>query len=168
VDKVDATRKLCLLIIVAATGCSWKGEPAQTPGPKPVDGAMWWPAPVRMRVYPASRFAGNDGYVVLEARIELVDAMDDSVKVAGRFRFELIDDERDGASRIDRRLYSWDVPLLTLEHQRQHYDSVTRTYLFRLRMDEQLVPRKATKLLVTYMPPTGSNLSAEQMMMGAP
>ncbi len=165
---MNMIQTLGLLLILVGAGCSWKGEPARQTGPRPADGAMWWPVPVRMRVYPASRFAGGDGYIVLEARIEMVDAMDDSVKAAGRFRFELIDAERDGGSRIDRRLYSWDVPLLTLEHQRHHYDSVTRTYLFRLRMDEQLVPRKSMKLLVTYMPPTGSNLTAEQLMSGSP
>jgi hypothetical protein len=160
--------KWSLIVMVVAAGCSWHGEPTPTSGPRPVDGAMWWPTPVRMRVYPASRFAGGDGYIVLEARIELLDAMDDAVKAPGRFRFELIDAERESTSHIDRRLYSWDVPLLSLDHQRQHYDSVTRTYLFRLRMDEQLVPHKAMKLLVTYMPPTGANLSAEQIMAGTP
>lgn len=129
-------------------------RPQATPG-------VWHPAPDQMRIYPATRFVQDQGQLVLEARIELLDAMGDSIKGAGRFHFELIGPPHLGRSVSDRKLYSWDVPLLSLEDQQRAYDRVTRTYLFRLKMDQKYMPRGVATLKAVLMPSAGDRLEAQ-------
>ena len=105
-------------------------------GPKPVRseamGDVWTPLPVSVRVYPSTRFVKQEGQPLLQARIELFDQMGDSVKASGRVRCVLMA----GVGRLaSGELYSWDVPLLTLQDHEAHYDPIARGYLFELKLD---------------------------------
>ena len=155
------------VVVLAAGGCVFKGATEIFTRPTPQPGA-WLPAPVRIRVYPASRFATDPDSktVVLDARIELFDEMADSVKGAGQFHFELLNNPRRESTALERRLYSWDVPMLTLEQQRKAYDKVTQTYLFRLKMDDLFFPTKDTTLKATFTPSGGQPLRDEVVMPG--
>ncbi|MHB1156107.1 MAG: hypothetical protein ACYC26_04630 [Phycisphaerales bacterium] len=129
-------------------------------------GATTWPfVPVAMRVHPFSaiEYEKATGTFVLNARIELLDRAGDITKGVGDFRFELYRAPREAglATREGTLEYSWEAPLVTLEENRQHFDPITRTYLFRLKLDQP--PQSGTKLvLVTqFTDPGGRRLSAQ-------
>ena len=120
--------------------------------------------PVAMRVYPSTRYATEADRPVLDARIELFDQMNDSIKGVGRFRFELFAGDDRTAAQLARRLYRWDVNLHTLAQQRQYYDPVTRSYQFRLQIDDLSIAQKATLLEVTYLPLEGQRLETKAVI----
>ena len=160
---------LCLLTatVMFAWGCSWKGD--RTNGRDPsASGAVWKLEPVRMRVDPSSRFVESNDTAVLEARIELLDEMGDSIKGVGTVRFELFAGDRMSEPAIGRRLYSWDVSLLTLVQQKQFYDSITRAYLFRLNLHDTTTANRATVLMATFTPVAGRRLEAHAFLSDDP
>ena len=158
---------LVMLLLGAQAGCVFKGA-RQIFLPQPTRPDVWRPQPVRIRVYPSSRFNtdSDNQTVVLEARIELLDDMDDAIKGVGQFHFELLGDPGRGRTALDRRLYSWDVAVFTLEQQTRRYDKVTRTYLFRLKVDEPFLPPKDTTLKAVFVPPTGHPLEDQTIIPG--
>jgi hypothetical protein len=121
-----------------------------------------------MRVYPASRFVADQQSqrIVLEARIELLDDMGDAIKGVGTFQFELLGTPGQGRTLLDRGLYTWEVPVLNLEQQHLRYDKITRTYLFRLKMDEPFAPTTDTTLKVWFVESGGYRFEAETVMPG--
>ena len=158
---------LVVLLIGAQAGCVFKGA-RQIFLPRPAHPDIWHPQPVRIRVYPSSRFNtdSDSQTVVLEARIELLDDMDDAIKGVGQFHFELLGKPGRGRTALDRRLYSWDVAVFTLEQQTRRYDKVTRTYLFRLKVDEPFLPPRDTTLKAVFVPPTGHPLEDQTVIRG--
>lgn len=143
-----------------AGACEFKGGSAVGERPA-LSGAVWQPSPTTIRIYPSTRFVQDAGNTVLEARVELLDEMNDSIKGAGAFQFELYAAQRASDATIGGRLYAWDATVATLEQQRQFYDPITRAYVFRLRLDDPALSRRATLLRVLYTPPVGSRLEAE-------
>ena len=128
-----------------------------------------WPfVPVAMRIHPFSaiEFERQSRTYVLNARIELLDRLGDMTKGVGNFRFELYRAPREAglATREGTLEYSWQAPLITLEENRQHFDSITRTYLFRLKMDQP--PQSGSKLVLVaqFTDPGGRRLSAQARM----
>ncbi|MFP4144568.1 MAG: hypothetical protein ACOCTI_07510 [Phycisphaeraceae bacterium] len=140
---------LLLVGLVVGGGCRFKGEPA---GADSLAAAgAWQPRPVAMRIYPSTRFASEEGQHLLEARLEFSDEMGDSIKAAGRLSFGLYAAAPAGGA-LGRELYRWQVDLLTLEDQQQHFDPVTRTYLFRLKLDRPIATTQPTTLRVSFTP----------------
>ena len=107
----------------------------------------WLIEPVRMRIYPSTRFVDRGNETILEARVELFDEMADSVKAVGQFRFELFVAGLMGQSE---RIHTWNVSALTLSDQRRYYDSITHAYLFPLKLTEPASQDMAT-LRVTFV-----------------
>jgi len=126
--------------------------------------AVWPFAPVAMRVHPFSTFEPGDEpeTLVLEARVELLDRVGDTTKGVGRFRFELYQIAA-AASREgeDLRLMQWDGSIDTLELNRRHYDPITRTYVFKLKIDEPIEPRQKLRLDVQYTNQVDERLSTQ-------
>lgn len=154
----------CLASLLAAAttlaGCEWKGGPfAATPATQPAD--MFHPAPKTLRVYPTSRFVQENGRTLLEARVELLDEMEDSIKAVGDFHIELLAAGKASGASVGQRLYSWDVAVTTITDQKRFYDRISRAYLFRLSLDDAPQPRRDTLLKVTYMPVTGPRIEAQ-------
>jgi hypothetical protein len=177
---IPVAAKAVLVAAVAGMtiGCTWKGNfggsPSDTEGQPPR--VAWTLQPVDMRVYPSSRFSVQNQQAMLEARIELLDEMGDSTKGVGQFHFELFAGGTPGFAEAAgspghpgrptsaQRLYTWDVPLLTLDDQKRHYDPITRAYLFRLRMDEQALPQRNTTLQASYEALSGERLKASTVL----
>jgi hypothetical protein len=168
------------LAVLLSAGCAFKGDkPASSGGDggptggvdgnpttapsggagadKSGGGPVWRIKPVRLRIYPSTRFVREKGTAVLEARIELLDDAGDPIKGVGDFRFDLFGLSRAGQAPMGQRLYSWDVSMLTLEANRQHYE-ITRTYLFRLKLDDLSLAQAPVQLQVAFMPPGGERL----------
>lgn len=127
----------------------------------------WEPRPVSMRIYPSTQFVLEDGVPLLEARIELFDAMGDSIKGSGEARCELFASSGRGDGAIGERLYGWDITLRTLGDQRAFYDPITRGYLFRLKLDNMSPARQATTLRVAFTPSDGARMTDEVEIVGA-
>jgi hypothetical protein len=123
---------------------------------------LWRPTPTAVRIYPATQFIQPDGQPTLEASVELLDAMGDSIKAPGRLRFELFAVSERG--QTGGRLYQWAVPLRTLEQQQQYFDLVTRTYTVRLELDSDKATTRPTLLRVTFTRPGGERLQDERTL----
>lgn len=120
----------------------------------------WQIIPVRMRVYPSSGFKRERRRPILEVRVELFDDVGDSVKGVGVWRFELYARTR-GRHSSGPLLYTWDVPMMTIEQNRRFYDPITRTFEFRLKLDDESTARQATVLHVIFTGPDGKILEAQ-------
>lgn len=151
---------LHVLVFASLGGCEWKGGPfAATPATQPAE--LFHIAPRTLRVYPTSRFVLENGKTLLEARVELLDEMEDSTKAVGDFHVELLAAGKAGGASVGQRLYSWDVSVLTITDQKRFYDRISRAYLFRLSLDDATPPRRDTLLKVVYMPAAGPRLEAQ-------
>ena len=149
-------------VLLWISGCVWKGgHQSDHLDRRGFAQEVWHSRPQHMRVYPSTRFVLDGSESVLEARIELTDEMGDPVKGTGRFRLELFTHSQAGHTGMGRRLYSWDVSVLTLADQRLHYDAITRAYLFRLRLDETQTAASHTVLQVTLMASEGWRLESQ-------
>ena len=154
------------MAITLLPGCEiFKGDgTARDTRPTGDGGDYWHIHPVRMRVFPSTRFVVYDQQVALEARIEFLDDVGDTIKAVGSFRFEVYAADRDGEV-IDRdRLFAWNIPMLSTEQNREYYDAVTRAYLFRLGCDHLPAEIERVVLLVQFEPPTGPRLSTQAVI----
>ena len=114
-------------------------------------GKHWQLEPVRMRIYPSTRFVKRGNETILEARVEMFDEMTDSTKGVGQFHFELFVASSMGQSQ---RIHTWNVSALTLADQRRYYDSITRAYLFPLKLTDNM-PQEMVTLHVIFMGTAG-------------
>ena len=140
------TLALCVAVLAFSPGCAFKGDFAN--GDKGMSEA-WVAAPLVVRILPTSRFVREERQPICEVNIEFVDEMGDPLKAAGILRFELFQREPDAPDQLGKRLYRWDIDLLTLEDQRDHYSAVLRGYRFRLRMESLEVRQVETSLRVS-------------------
>ena len=158
---VDLYKPMLVAMLVVLAGCTWKGGadngPAET-------GEVWSIRPVSMRVYPSTRFIESEGRTMLDTRIELLDEAGDTTKGVGRFRFDLLSTDGPRGGDSGTRLYSWDVPMLTLEQNKAHWDPVTRAYLCRLSIDEPEVAKEAVRLRAILNTAGGDRLEAEAVL----
>jgi len=160
---------LCLVVCLAAPGCELKGGPGAVKSDvKKIQ--IWRIRPTSMRIYPSSEFRVVGGQPAVEARIELFDDLGDSIKGVGRVRFELDSLAKPGASGVGKRLYQWEIPMLTKEKNAKFYDVVTRSYRFELKMDEAPEPGKPLRLIAEFIDaePGGKRLSAEATLTPQP
>ena len=151
-------RSMMLVGLLMSMGCVWKGGEPRSDFKQHAGDQVWKVVPVRMRVYPSTRFVESEGFSILEARVELFDAMGDSVKGVGKFRIEIFDRPRGGNPGVGQRRYSWEVSALTLADQHRYYDTITRSYLFRLKLEDQATAHRETVLQVIFISPEGNRL----------
>lgn len=152
---------LALAMGLPIAGCTFKGDIARQKALAREDGDQWRPHVVDMRVYPSSKFARVDQQLIVEARVELLDQMGDSIKSSGVAQFQLNTTGYVSGSSESRSLYKWDITLDSLEDQRTYYDPITRAYLFRLKLDQHAAPQVPTSLQVVFTLPNGQRLSAQ-------
>ena len=163
---VNASRCFVMLVLaLSPCACQWKGSAGQGAGDHEALG-VWQIRPVSIRVYPGTRFVREPNGVLLEARIELSDAMGDPIKGVGHFRLELSTFDPTDPRKVTAPLYQWQVPLLTMEENREHYDGVTRTYSFRLELDNPDAAAQRVQLRVTFEPVTGPRLTSTSLVGG--
>lgn len=151
-------------LILAACGCEPEAINTSSGIVGAFTGRHWEPSPVSIRVYPSTRLIQESGQAILEARFELRDEMGDSLKSSGTFLIELfsVDESQGGVPR--RLLYKWNTEVLSLDQQREHYDPITRGYLFNLGIDDLSIAKEATLLRVSFTPVGRPRLSAEAVI----
>jgi hypothetical protein len=148
---------------LASGGCdaiSLKGADADAGA---LEGDAWPFRPAAMRIHPFTAIERDEEAeaLVLEARVELRDQLGDTTKGVGDFRFELYAREPEASQQGERRrLAVWDAPLQTLEQNRRHYDPVTHSYLFRLRLPQRPPEDRRLELLAQFSPRRGQRLMA--------
>lgn len=142
------------------------GAPATSDGtvaaPPHSPHAAWPFWPRSMRVHPATRIVpdAESTQLVLETRVELADEFGDTAKGLGEVRIDL---HNPGARDAEPPLATWSIDLRDLAANRLHYDVVTRTYLFRLRIDRQLAEQRL-EVRVFYRGADGQLLRATHVL----
>ena len=167
--RLVAMRYVICTVIVAAVvglfGCNdlrLKGEGIADPGSVREP----WPfVPVAMRVHPFTSISRDEetGGIVLDARIELLDQLGDVTKGVGTCQFELfeVDQRASTASNARASVASWQASIMRLDENRRHYDPITRTYVFKLKVDASQRPRKPLLFVACFTDHLGRRLNAE-------
>jgi hypothetical protein len=123
------------------------------------DDSSWPFRPHRMRIHPLSQFVNDrqSGDLLLEARVEFLDQYDDTTKGVGQLLFDLLaaDSGRDQSSPIE----TWTENLGDMSVNHDHYDDLTRTYLFRLQLDTEDLPEQ-TELRAYFRSADGRRMQA--------
>lgn len=130
-------------------------------GAEPVAQATTGPAaevllPQRIRIHPFTgtrEFDPNGGISGIEARIEAIDAFGDSTKALGEFRFELFRFAAHEADPRGERIGVWVRDLSDVEENRLYWDSLSRTYQFRLAWTEAVPVGQKFVLLTVFASP---------------
>lgn len=158
-----AAKLLCAVAVLGLSGCEGSQAVATRSGDSSEVEVQphWLPVPTSVRVYPSTRFIRESGRSILEARFELYDAMGDPVKYAGTFQIELFSVDENLGNTPRRLLYNWNAGLLTLDEQREHYDPITRGYLFRLGVDNLKIANQITLLKVSFSPIDRARIESE-------
>lgn len=156
----------CLLVLLSLLGCASKGERIDPVSRNPLPGGAqddepwpdWFPHAVDVRVHPASRYVIERGELRLEARIELIDQLNEPVKDVGLLVVELrlLGEDgriiRDGQGR--QRGFRWPFDLSLQENQATYWDPIARAYVLPLHIGEADadLPEHRTVLYVTFDP----------------
>lgn len=146
-----AVTVLSLFVVLGAPGCGADTraprhldlEPlAAGPRPEAAPARQDWPYwPRRMRIHPLTQLATDrdTGHLLIEARIEFLDVHGHTSKGVG---LVLIDLHDAGRARQTEPLETWALNLADASVNRDHYDDLTRTYLFRLEFDPRILPER--------------------------
>lgn len=151
-----------MLMLTPLGGCAWKGERGES-SVAALQGT-WDIRPARMRVYPTTRFVREASQGLLEARIELLDELDDPVKGVGEFHIELL--SLNARGETGDRLYLWTVPMHTQAQNKEYWDAVSRTYLFRLKIDDAGMATDRMGLRVRFNPAVRGPVLLTQQVVG--
>lgn len=142
-----------LAMCLSGVGCQSKVSGTRTGR---VEGETWpfWPS--AMRVHPSTRVMRDEATsrFVIETRIELFDPEGVTTKGIGQLTLEL----HEASSRSDEPVQLWNQDLRDLELNRRQYETVTRTYLFRLEIDASVFP-KDPELRAYFLSADGQELS---------
>lgn len=110
-------------------------------------------APISMRLHPLTRIITPPlpATPEIEARLECTDQMGDITKGVGSVSFQLCSWEFASLSHQGPRLATWISDITTPDHNKLHWDPITRTYLFHLPLEASipLSPGKKYVLLAT-------------------
>ncbi|HVS72546.1 MAG TPA: hypothetical protein VHQ47_14920 [Phycisphaerae bacterium] len=127
------------------------------PSRKFAGGGMDMFTPVNVRIHPLSRLVPAAGKepATLQARLEFTDQFHDVTKAAGAGAFEFF---APAAIGHGPKLAAWTVDLNDPAANHEHWDAVTRTYLFTLPLPPGAPADKGT-LTVTFTLPNGQKLT---------
>ena len=124
---------VCALLLVA---CSGDGDSTRPVGQGAAAAQILsWPYwATSMRIHPLTRIATErtSGDLVIETRLEFTDRDGVTARYVGRTIIDLYA-TRGANSREPRK--QWEIDLRTLADNANHFDVVTRTYLFKLKID---------------------------------
>lgn len=138
------------LLVVALGGCNgFKQRPLNGSG-------MDMFAPVALRLHPLTRILPDQ----LEARVELMDQMDDVTKGVGQLTLELYRYELASINHRGTLVQRWQADLSTLQANEKYWDAITRTYVVRHPLDAQQTRDAGRFVLVATMQfPNNSELN---------
>ena len=157
-------RVALVILVIALSGCGtvgFKNESAVSGRSNSATGAGMF-EPDAMRIHPVSRIAvdGGTGLKVVEAYIEFVDRFGDVTKASGVIRFEAYAQANtaassDGGYRED----VWDISIDDEESNRRHYDPITRSYAFKLKLASSLSSEDRITISTLFNSSAGTRLN---------
>lgn len=175
-DVNRVARAFCGLLLAATAGLALAGcdrstwaKPAAPSGkvPAPID--LMLPRGIRLHPFTATKvFDPSAGTRGIDVRVEALDAYGDGTKAFGDFRFELYT-YRTGpvADPRGRRIGLWDVSLLDPKTNLIHWDSISRTYEFKLQWDEPIAPGQRFVLSAVFSSPFTERFFDQQVFVSA-
>lgn len=116
------------------------------------DSETWVARPVAARIHPSTRFVTTAGKLELDVRVELVDAFGDPIKYSADYRFEVWTGGLAGTAQS--RAINITKQVKTYNEHQEHYDSVTRSYTWRLPISNEESALTRPRLHV-YVTPEG-------------
>ncbi len=163
---IQRTAPVAALLVVAVCGCELPPPTApQTlvsqPVPSPVN--LLLPQKIRIHSFTRTGELGEDGDGVrgIDVRIQAMDAYDDATKAFGKFRFELFRFRPNSSDPKGPRLAVWTVDVGRFEENRRHWNSIMRTYQFKLGWDEPVPVGQKLVLTATFDSPFSNRLFHE-------
>ncbi len=143
----------CLLAATCAPGC---GDPAPTgPGAIEVKPPLSLVLPHSIQIHPFTALRSKEN--VVEVRLEAKDAFDDTTKAFGTFRFELYAFKPFAPNKKGAPIASWEVDLMNPHENFIQWDSITRSYLFKLELNASIPPGRRLVLTATFDSPYSFN-----------
>lgn len=114
-----------------------------------------------MHIHPLTRITDDEddeANLIIAARVEFYDPDDHITRGFGQIAIDLHDltDSSQGSPVV----VTWNVDLRDLDRNLEHYDTVTRTYLFRLRIARDQMPAK-TKLRAYFLSADGGRMQSQ-------
>ncbi len=148
---------LAVLLLAGPLGCQSGAPPTQQPPPSASNGVAWPYWPQAMRVHPLTRIMQDpaSGQLMIEARIEFTDRDGVTSRSFGDLRLELVDDD------AGTMIKAWEIDLRPTDVNKNHFDVVTSTYLFKLSTGGAPLPARGL-LRSAYLGENGTSLSAER------
>jgi len=128
-----------------------------------------WPFwPKRMVIYPLSQFVTEraTGQLLIEAHVEFLDEFGHTVKAVGQMTFELYDaaETKPGAAAPAARWSGTaELDLTDPSKNRDRYDPITRTYLFKLKIGRMDLPDTA-ELHADFQSVDGQQFEADYVL----
>jgi hypothetical protein len=119
---------LLLLTLLGASAC----QPLSSTPPPETTAGMEMFLPAKMRLHPLSRIVASASNATLEARLELTDSFGDIGKGVGSATFKLFTYSALMPNHQGSTLGQWHFDLSTPTANHDHWDAITRTYLFKL------------------------------------
>jgi len=153
------------VVILAVMVCGCEQTPAPMPGPAPLPlpeppRRQAVPAPInrllprKIRIHSFTRTGQFEdhgaGVKGIDVRIQAIDAFGDATKAFGRFRFELFRHKPNSEDPCGGRLAVWTVDVSTFQANRRHWNSIMRTYQFKLGWEEAVPVGRKLVLTATF------------------
>ncbi|MCJ7544094.1 MAG: hypothetical protein MUP47_05945 [Phycisphaerae bacterium] len=163
---------LVLLVALALPACQdfkwpqWTMRPARpaTTGPVPYPVTLVLPKTVSIHPFTGMRsFDDAGGITGVDVRLEAKDSYGDTTRAFGDFHFELYTYRPNSLDAKDTKIASWDVPLTGPKTNLRHWDSITRTYQFRLQWSHPIPVGERFVLVATFSSPYTERLFAERV-----
>ena len=147
-----------LVVLCFLGGCPAPNETIQESF---TQGEGVWPFwPMSMRFHPLTRIVINENEekCSLEARLEFKDQEEDISKALGQMNIKLFEMHSDG--RASEIIETWDIDLENRQDNRLYYSVITRTYLFRLKLDTDKL-REKMELVAKFNSADGQVFNAD-------
>lgn len=130
--------------------------------PAPVD--LLLPKAVRIHPFTGTRtFDQAGGVKGIDVRVEALDAYNDPTKAFGQFSFALHQFVPGNADPKGKRIATWEEDLLEPKKNFTHWDSITRTYEFKLQWYRPIPVGNQFVLVVTFSSPFSERKFAERV-----
>jgi hypothetical protein len=140
---LPGVERVLLLLLLALSSVAGCGAPPGAVIDRSGSGsdASWPFWPQRMRIHPLTRITVDPTSedLVIELRLEFTDRDEVTTRAVGQAYLALFLDPADiPLSPVQK----WEIDLQSLDANRVHFDLVTRTYLFKLRVEPPTLPEQ--------------------------
>lgn len=159
----------CAVLLMATFIMAGCNQPMHNPfasspgaGQVPYPVSLMLPKEVRIHSFTNTKVFDN-GQKGIEVHIEARDAYGDPTKAFGDFRFELYAFKAQSPDPKGTLINSWTESLSDPKANALHWWNVSRTYVFKLGVDQGIRPGHQYVLVATYSSPYSDRLFAQRV-----